>query len=788
MRAAKSMSVWHQVMLFARFLPQRTLSSWHALDGCSVPADNEVEMKTVDLLFGRTSTRTFCLTALSLACMSSAMAQTSTTTLTPDQRADKLIQRMSLDDMHHMVQSYNTMVPKQPPGGIGTAGYVPALPALGIPALQANDAGIGVHNYPVGKDKNGVPILVRGKAGNATPLPSLLGVAATWNPDIAYAGGSMIAGEAHAQGINMLLAGGINLTREPRNGRNFEYLGEDPLLAARIDGAEIRGIQSRHVLSTIKHYAVNAQETNRQTVSSNIDERAMRESDLLAFELAIEDGHPASVMCGYNKINNIYDCSNNHLLNDVLKHDWKFPGWVMTDWGGDHGVKDALDGVDQVSGIDVVSGFSLGSSQSSFGPPLTKAIADGTVPRGRLQDMVHRILRSMYAGGLFDHPPVIQPLDAEADAAVSQRAAEQAIVLLKNDHDQLPLSTQVKTIAIIGGHADAGVLSGGGSAQVWPIGGPAIPPSQPPVQYAWQWMVYDPSSPLKALQAQMPGVTVHYDDGSDPAKAAALAKSSDVAIVFATQWTCEAIDAPDLSLPNNQDALIDAVASANPHAVVVLENGGPVKMPWLSKVSAVVEAWYPGARGGEAIAGVLTGKVNPSGRLPVTFPKDEQQLPRPQLTTANEVDYNIEGAAVGYKWYDEKKLEPLFPFGFGLSYSHFGYSDLHVSAQGDHVAVSFKVTNLGDRAGMDTPQIYVGMPANSGEAPRRLVGFQKVALEPKQSRTVTVTVDPRLLATFDVQADKWKVAAGSYPIQVGHSSRDFVLNASAHVAAAEIAP
>jgi beta-glucosidase len=221
---------------------------------------------------------------------------------------------------------------------------------------------------------------------------------------------------------------------------------------------------------------------------------------------------------------------------------------------------------------------------------------------------------------------------------------------------------------------------------------------------------------------------------------------------------------------------------------VVLENGGPVKMPWLSKVGAVVEAWFPGARGGDAIAEVLVGKVNPSGHLPVTFPQDEQQLPRPQITQAQQVDYNIDGAAVGYKWYDEKKLEPLFPFGFGLSYSHFGYSDLHISAQGDHVAVSFRVTNLGDRAGMDTPQVYVGMPADSGEAPRRLVGFQKVALQPKQSRTVTVTIDPRLLATFDVPAHKWKIAAGSYPIEVGHSSRDLVLNASANVAAAQLAP
>ena len=746
-------------------------------------------MNIKDLTFGRAQLRAMGLTALAVACASSAYAQQSTSipspSLTPDERADQLIQRMSTKDLHHMVQSYNTMQAKQPPGGIGTAGYVPELPKLGIPAQQQNDAGIGVHNYPLDVGPGKQPDHVRGEQGNATPLPSLIGLAATWNPQIAYDGGRMIGGEAHAQGINVLLAGGINLTREPRDGRTFEYMGEDPLLAARIDGGAIRGIQSQHVISTIKHYALNDQETNRLTVSSNIEERAMRESDLLAFELAIEDGHPGSVMCGYNKVNGVWDCSNSHLLNDILKGDWKYPGWVMTDWGGDHGPMDALDGTDQVSGIDPTSGFSIGNSSNSFGDPLLQAIAKGAIPRGRLQDMVHRILRSMFAVGLFDYPPVIKPLDADADALVSQHAAEQAIVLLKNDLGQLPLQGGIKSVVIIGGHADAGVLSGGGSAQVWPIGGPAIPAVKGP---DWQWKVYDPSSPMKALQALLPNVKFTYDDGSDPARAAALAKTSDVALVFATQWTCEGVDVPNLALPDKQDDLISAIAAANPHSVVVLENGGPVKMPWLSKVSAVVEAWYPGARGGEAIANVLTGKVDPSGRLPVTFPKDELQLPRPLITNEQQVDYNIEGAAVGYKWFDKKNLEPLFPFGFGLSYSKFGYSDLHVNTYGDRVTVSFKVTNVGARAALDTPQVYVGMPADSGAAPRRLVGFEKVSLQPGQSQTVTVSIDPRLLAVFDTQAHQWQIAAGSYPIQVGHSSRDFALNGSATVTAASVAP
>ena len=749
-------------------------------------------MRTTELQGERAYLPVMLAALLALGGITQASAdQSATAPSSPDQRSEQLVQRMMPEDMHHIVQSYNTIQQAQPPGGMGAAGYVPAMPAYGIPALQENDAGIGVNNYPVGINKDGSPVLVRGTAGNATALPSLLGMAASWNPQMAYLGGTMIAGEARAQGINVLLAGGINLAREPRNGRGFEYLGEDPLLAGTIDGAQIRGIQSQHVISTIKHFALNAQETHRLEVSSNLDERAMRESDLLAFELAIEDGHPGAVMCGYNKVNTVYDCSNHHLLTDVLKRDWGYPGWVMTDWGADHGVADALAGVDQVSGIDVAEGI---DSKESFGAPLMQAIASGQIPNSRLQDMTKRVLRSMYAVGLFDHPVAIKPLNIEADAAIAQHVAEQSLVLLKNEHAQLPLSPTLKSIAIIGAHADLGVLSGGGSAQVWPIGGPAIPAVHPALNdSASPWIVYDPSSPMRALKKLMPGVDVRYDDGRDPAKAAALAKSVDVAIVFATQWMAEGIDMPNLSLPDQQDALIDAVATANPHAVVVLETGGPVKMPWLSKVGAVVEAWYPGARGGEAIADVLSGKVNPSGRLPVTFPMDENQLPRPQITDANQVDYNIEGAAVGYKWFDEKKLEPLFPFGFGLSYSQFDYSDLRVSTHSDHkrgdqVSVSFKVTNHSDRAGMDTPQVYLDMPVTSGEAPHRLAGFEKVALQPGQSRTVTITIDPRLLAVFDVPANQWQITAGSYPIQVGHSSRDLVLKGQATVTAAQIAP
>lgn len=704
-----------------------------------------------------------------------------------DTRAEQLVQRMTPDALHQLVQSYAMMgMAKQPPGSVGAAGYMPALPAYGIPALQENDAGVGVNNYPVGLDARGWPVGVRGKAGEATPLPSPLGLAATWNPRVVYAGGAMIGGEARAQGINVLLAGGVNLVREPRNGRNFEYLGEDPLLAGSIAGAEIRGIQSEHVISTVKHYLLNAQETNRLRVSSNLDERAMRESDLLAFELAIEQGHPGVVMCGYNKVNGIYDCSNAHLLNDVLKRDWKYPGWVMTDWGADQGVSDALAGVDQVSGEDLADGA---NGDGSFGAPLMRAIASDDVPFSRLQEMARRILRSMLANGLFESPLKLPPLHADADAKVAQEAAEQALVLLKNASTQLPLDAHLGHIVLIGGHADLGVLSGGGSAQVWPIGGPAIKPVHPELHdSASPWIVYDPSSPLQALRDRLPQARIDYDDGSKPARAAALAKSADVAIVFATQWTAEGFDVPDLALPDRQDDLIDAIGTANPHTVVVLETGGPVRMPWLPKVAAVLEAWYPGARGGEAIADVLSGRIDPAGRLPVTFPQDEQQLPRPRIANDDAVDYGIEGSAVGYRWFDKQRQTPLFPFGHGLSYTHFSYRELSVRREGVHVEVSFVVSNDGSRAGVDTPQLYVGLPAGEGDAPRRLAGFDKVSLQPGQSRAISMSIDPRLLAVFDVPADRWRIGSGHYEVTIGHSSRDLVLHGgfdmstSAHVA------
>lgn len=706
--------------------------------------------------------------------------------LDADRRADLALAAMTNDEKFTVIFGYfgADMQPKytrHPDSLDASAGYVPGVPRLGIPGQWQTDAGVGVATQGARQDLR-----------QRTALPAGIATAATWNPELAEKGGAMIGKEARDSGFNVQLAGGVNLVREPRNGRNFEYGGEDPWLAGVMVGAQIRGIQSNKIISTIKHYALNAQETGRFVVSSNIGEAAARTSDLLAFQFAIEQSDPHSVMCAYNRYNGTYACENDWLLNTVLKKDWGYKGYVMSDWGAAHSsAKAANAGLDQESAGDAFD------KQPFFAAPLKADLAAGRVSQARIDDMARRVLRALFASGAVDHPvpkPTSHDLPAAtlaAHAKVTQADAEEGIVLLKNDGDLLPLAKTAKTIAVIGAHADVGVLSGGGSSQVYPAGGRAVKGLEPAT---WPGpVIYYPSSPLKALQARYPNARIVYDDGTDPARAAKLAAESELALVFADQWTTESVDVETLNLPKNQDATIDAVASANKKTVVVLITGGPVVMPWLDKVGAVVEAWYPGTAGGEAIARVLTGEVDASGRLPVTFPKSVADLPRPKLDgdpkkpdDLFDVNYDIEGAAVGYKWYDLKKIEPLFAFGHGLSYSRFAYSNLKAAAVGDKVTVSFDVKNVGARAGKDVPQVYVSPKAGGWEAPKRLAAFKKVSLAPGATQRVTLTVDPRLLATWDEKTHGWSIAAGQYDVALGSSSRALTATTPVTLAGAKL--
>lgn len=653
----------------------------------------------------------------------------------------------------------------------GGAGYVVGIPRLGIPPIQMSDAAYGVR--------------ASGENGRySTALPSNLGSAASWDVEGAYEYGALIGRELRAQGYNMSLGGGVNLTREPRNGRTFEYLGEDPLLAGKLVGQVMKGLQAQHVMGDIKHYAINDQETGRNIVNAIISKRAMRESDLLAFEIGLRDSNAVGVMCSYNRVNGDYACENHYLLTEVLRDAWKFKGMSYSDWGGTHStVKASAAGLDHEEPL-----------ADFYGDDMKKAVEEGKVPTAELDNHVRHILWAEFASGIVDHPIQKSVVDVMGGFEVTQKIEEQSIVLLKNEHSILPLvPAKLHKVAVIGPHADVGMISGGGSAQVDPAGGNAImPPGQG--NTTWQAHVWFPTSPFKTLKAKLPNAQVEFNSGSDPATAAALAKSADVAIVYAYQWESEGMDLPSLSLPENQDELIAKVAAANPHTIVVLETGGPVTMPWADKVSGILEAWYGGSRGAEAVSNILVGEVNPSAKLPVTFPKSEADLPRPKIEEPSEAErhegtaavntganressYTVhydEGLKVGYKWYDAEKKPVLFPFGYGLSYTSYSYSGLKVTP-GENVTVSFTVKNTGSRAGAEIAEVYASLPASAGEPPKRLVGFSKVKLNPGESKEVSIQIDRQYLSIFDEQKNDWSLVPGSYTIAVGGSSQTLPL-------------
>jgi beta-glucosidase len=695
--------------------------------------------------------------------------------LSPDERAEMVLHQMTLDEKIQMVHGAGWGVLRAgapiPARSNFGAGFMAGIDRLGVPDINLADSAVGAR-------------MAAYQGRYATLLPSTLGAASSWDPDSAFLYGSVIGRELRALGFNMTIGGGVNITREPRNGRNFEYAGEDPILAGTMTGQLEKGVLSQHVMSDIKHYAFNDQETGRTKVNVLLDHKAMRESDLLAFEIAIGIADPSGVMCSYNLVEGNYACENDYLLNQVLKKEFKFKGWVLSDWSATHStVKSALNGLDQ----------EMPGDDNYFNAPLKKAVEDGQVPTARLDDMVHRILRSMFAAGVVDDPPVRTVVDPFRGRDDAQHIAEESIVLLKNSGGVLPLKASASgSIALIGSHADVGVLSGGGSAQVDAPGGDAANPH--PGGAKWGDVIYFPSSPLKNIQAKSPRASVKYIDGADTAAAANLAKSSTVAIVFVNQPMREDVDAATLSLPNNQDALVEAVAAANPDTIVVLETGGPVSMPWIQHVKGVIEMWYPGIGGAQALANILFGEVNPSGKLPVTFAKDDAQLPHPVVPGLEGVtagspnrehkvkpfDLNYtEGAKVGYKWFEATNKQPLFPFGFGLSYTTYAYSGLTVDDA--RRTVHFTVRNTGQREGTEIAEVYVALPSAANENYQRLSAWQRVKLAPGESKDVTLTLRPLSLTVFNTETNAWQLLAGDYTVMAGPSSSDTPLKATLHV-------
>ena len=656
--------------------------------------------------------------------------------LSAGRRADLLLHAMTLKEKVALVHGVDR---KEHPFK-GYVGYVPGNPRLHIPALKLADGRAGVGN----------------KATGVTLLPAPIAAASSWDRSLLEAFGRVIGKEQWGKGTNVELGPTIDVVRVPEWGRTFETYGEDPYLNGQMAAAEIKGIQSQGPIANANMYLTMQQETDRFHIDSMVDERTLQEIYLPPFHAAVSSG-VGTVMCAYIKTNGIYSCENPHVLNGLLKTQLAFPGWVMSDWGGTHSTAaSASAGLDQEM-----------PGHRYYGEALEKAVTSGQVSMATLDGHVRRILVTMFKHGLFDKP---QPGNWDSKvatpqhAAFSRKVAEQGTVLLKNEGNILPLRG-VSSIAVIG--MDGGTkpqVEGGGSSHV-------VAP----------YVI----SPLEGIRKRAgAAIKVTYSDGADVAAAAAVAKAASVAIVFASTVESEGHDRPNLELPNNQDPLISAVAAANSKTIVVLNTGGPVLMPWVDRVRGVIEAWYPGQEDGNAIASVLFGDVNPAGKLPLTFPRTADKIPTSTPQQWPGVDAKSiysEKLNVGYRWYDATGNAPLFPFGFGLSYTTFRLSHLAVTptnlSKGTGVIhATVNVTNTGRRAGAEVVEAYVSQPAANGEPPHQLGAFARVYLNPGETRQVRLTIGPRSFSFYDTSARRWTSAPGTYRILVGTSSRDLPLH------------
>jgi beta-glucosidase len=656
-----------------------------------------------------------------------------------EQRAAALVAQMTLDEK--ITQTHTTGS-----GAGGISRLVPGISRLGIPDFR-------ITNGPAGVGTGSVP-----QQPSATALPAPVAVAASFDTGLAHRYGAVEGRETANVGHSLIEAPDVNMVRVYHNGRAFENYGEDPYLAGQLAAANIRGIQSQGVLAEVKHYTANDQEIDRKTINEVIDDRTLHEIHLPAFEAAVKDGRVGAVMCAYPAVNGEFMCENKHLLTDVLRGQWGFDGFIQSDASATHTAVGSV-----AAGQDLEL-----RDNGPYDQELKQAVLDGRVSMAELDRMIVRRLATEIRAGLFDNPRTVTPIDAAAGGAVARAVAEQSTVLLKNAGSQLPLQASALTsIAVVGPYAESVHPGGGGSSHVNPL-----------------YTV----SPVQGIQARVgPGVTVRSSNGSDTAAAAQLAAASDVAVVIVGDQEREGADRPSLGLTGNQDELVRTVVAANPHTVVVLNTGAPVLMPWAGDVPAIVESWYPGEEDGNALASVLFGDVNPSGKLPVTFPRAEDQTPvssPERYPGVNGTAVYGEGLEVGYRWYDAQGEEPLFPFGFGLSYTSFAFSNLSVSPvvnRGGHARASFDVTNTGSRAGAEVAQVYLTDPPAAGEPPRQLKGFVKVSLRPGQTRHVVVNLDERAFSIWDSAAQQWTTVGGDYQVQVGDSSRNLPLGGTVTV-------
>jgi beta-glucosidase len=751
------------------------------------------------------------------------------------QRVAQLMGQMALADKITMVEGHGTTNPY--------VFYTPAIPSLCIPAVGLEDGPAGVADGLTG----------------VTQLPAGVALAASWDPSLAQQYGTVIGAEEFGKGASANLGPTVNIDRDPRWGRSFEALSEDPYLNSVLDVPEIDGIQSQNVEDQVKHYDAYNQETYRNAPADNVivSDRALHEIYMPSFYSAVTDANAASVMCAYSYVNGNASCNNSYLETTVLRDQWDFPGFVMSDYGALHSTQGAVEGTDQEQPFNTY-----------YGAALQTAVSNGTIPVSALNTMVQRVLTVMFQYGLFTHPRTGSPgatVTTPAHQSLAAQVAEAGTTLLKNGSGTLPLSNSA-SVAVIGPAASVSpTYAGGGSAYVIPSStvsplagiqavdsgatyaqglpadtslaaipaanlSPAYPAAGTPFGGSYtgtltapetgtyvlgitnscgcytsaylsvngKQLIDNPSTPpvhtytaaIKLTKGTQYTLSISGDTSQllwatpsdlapDLSAAVAAAKKASVAVVVVSDDTeSEATDRPSLSLPSAQDELISDVAAVNPHTVVVINAGAPIAMPWLNKVAAVVDAWYPGQTSGTALASVLFGQTDPGGHLPVTFPTSLSQVPA--STTAefpgngtNAVQYS-EGVDVGYRWYNAKDETPLFPFGYGLSYTTFAFSGLRISRPAvtgtGNVRVSAVVTNTGSRSGSDVAQLYVGFPGSSGEPPRELEGFNRVTLAPGQSAPVSFTLTPQQLSWWSDTANGWTESPGSYGVYVGDSS------------------
>ncbi|MGA3027789.1 MAG: glycoside hydrolase family 3 C-terminal domain-containing protein [Bryobacteraceae bacterium] len=669
-----------------------------------------------------------------------------------EQRVDDLLARMTLEEKVDMVSGGGWMESK-------------ANARLGIPALKMADGPVGVRNWYG-------PSAVTMKANSPLPtitstaFPAGVALGATWDPELLREVGKAIGDEARALGRDMMLGPGVNIVRAPLAGRNFEMYGEDPYLSSRLVVGYIQGMQSEGIIATVKHFAANNQEYERQTIDAKIDQRALREIYLPAFRAAVQEAGVWAVMSAYNKLNGHWCAENSWLLTDVLKKEWGFKGLVVSDWKGTHSTAETANaGLDlEMPGVDSIRRYTaagvpqnpgdVGSRGAMLTPEkLLPLVRSGEVKEAAIDDKVRRLLRVMFANGLFENPkPGGGEVDTPAQRALARKAAGEGIVLLKNAGDVLPLLPEkVRSIAVVGPNAAVARTGGGGSSSV-------------KTTYA--------ISPLDAVRERA-GAAIQVSYAQSLPEAVELAAKADVALVFAgdsAEVEREGRDRESMDLPAGQDEMIEAVAKANAHTVVVLNVGAPVPMRWVQQVPAVVNAWFPGEEGGHAVADVLFGDVNPSGKLPETFPRKLEDSPAWGHYPGKDgmVEY-AEGIYVGYRYFDKKNIEPLFCFGHGLSYTKFEYSDLKVSPR----EVSLKVRNSGSRDGAEVVQLYIRQVAPGVDRPvKELKAFRRVELRRGEARPISFPLDRSALAYYDPARKEWVTESGAYEVLVGASSRD----------------